>query len=386
MYLDIFTLFLLLGTLCFLIGTAFLCVWMSARQQSGMLWWGVSFLVRVPAFPLWIARGEIHDRLSIDLANGFILLGLGLGWAGTRRFAGRPVVLAVVVAPVLIWLVACQIPAVYVETGNRLFVISALTAIYSPAIAFEFWRSASDGHFLRKALASLFLINGMVHVGRGLYALNSPMHYNILQADYWLAMSLYFPLVILVVGALIGLSLHRERMVRALRHDAEFDSLTNVLNRKALFLRADGEIAAARKSGNNVALLLFDLDHFKMINDSYGHQAGDAVLERFSELVQTRLRKTDLFGRIGGEEFVAVLPNVDGEDARRIADMLRMAVDELTVGYSGEEISVSVSIGVADATGKTAALDSLMKMADQALYGAKRRGRNQVQSYDVAFA
>ncbi|AXS40905.1 GGDEF domain-containing protein [Breoghania sp. L-A4] len=379
MNLDISTLLLLLGTLCFLVGITLLWVWRTTRQEVGLFWWGISFLVRAPAFPLIMARGYIPDWISIDVAVGFLMLGLGTGWYGSRGFSGRPMYVPVALAPLAIWLFASQVPALHDDTSNRMLLISGLTAIYSSAVAIEFWRCANDGAFLRRGLAILFAINGGLHAVRGIYSLVSDLPYDIMNAGNGFAASMYFPSVILMIGALLGVALHNDRTMRALRQEAEFDSLTNVLTRKAVFTLADREISRVQQDGGFIALLLFDLDHFKTINDSHGHQAGDMVLLRFCETIGGRLRKSDLFGRIGGEEFVAMLPDVDGPTACRIADELRRAVDELSIVRAGQVIPVSVSIGVACARGGVAALDALMQEADEALYGAKQQGRNQVQ-------
>lgn len=379
MYLDMSTLLLLLGTLCFLVGGILLWFWFATRQEPGLLWWGASFLIRSPAFPLLMARGSIDDRLSIDLAISFLLLGLGLSWAGARSFSGKTHWLPVVLAPTVVWLVACQIPYFHSDTSSRLLLISSTITLYSLAIAVEFWRGATDVALVRKALAVLFVTNASVHGGRALYALMNALPYDILRADNWLAVTFYVPMIILMVGAVFGVAMNNDRTLRALRKEADFDSLTNILTRKAVYTLAEEEIIRVRQDGGSICLLLFDLDHFKTINDSHGHAAGDMVLQRFCDAVRTRLRKSDLFGRIGGEEFVAVLPDVDGKTACRIADELRRAINELTILHAGQKIPVSVSIGVSDASGEGAALDRLMQMADEALYSAKQQGRNQVR-------
>ncbi len=379
MYLDISTLLLLLGTLCCVVGGTLLWFWFSTRQEQGLLWWGASFLVRCPAFPLLMARGSIDDRLSIDLAISFLMLGLGLSWAGARRFSGNRLSVPVILAPAVVWLAACQVPAFHADTSSRMLLISCMITLYSVAMVVEFRRESAGNAWLRKGLAVLIAINAAAHGARALYVVMNTLPYDILGTDNWLAATLYLPMVLLMVGAVLGVAMNNDRTMRALRMEADYDSLTNVLTRKAVFTLAEDEISRVRQHGGSICLLLFDLDHFKTINDSHGHAAGDVVLKRFCDAIRARLRKSDLFGRIGGEEFVAVLPDVDCATACGIADELRRAIDDLTILHAGQRIPVSVSIGVSDTAGAGAALDKLMQRADEALYSAKQQGRNQVK-------
>ena len=239
MQLDIFTLFLLFATLSFLLGCGLIYVWLSVRSEIGLLLWASSFLVRIPAFPLLILRGEIHDRLSIDLANTFLLLALGIGWVATRVIAQRSFRVLIALVPVAIWLASCQVPEIYAETGYRVFVYSMLTAVYSFAICFEFWRDAGKGHWLQKGLAGVFLVNALVHVFRGLYSVSLDLPHNLLQSDNLMGVSIFVPLILIILGTLITVAMYREQYLHSLKHDAEHDPLTNVLNRRAFLARAE---------------------------------------------------------------------------------------------------------------------------------------------------
>ncbi|EKD35106.1 MAG: GGDEF protein [uncultured bacterium] len=124
--------------------------------------------------------------------------------------------------------------------------------------------------------------------------------------------------------------------------------------------------------------MVFDLDHFKAINDNYGHQTGDRVLEEFSRVVSSTLRDTDIFGRLGGEEFGVVLLQTDREGAKLLAERLRIAVEKMRVVSEGSLIEVTVSIGGTQWERHDRKIEVIMNRADNALYEAKRRGRNQV--------
>jgi two-component system cell cycle response regulator len=166
---------------------------------------------------------------------------------------------------------------------------------------------------------------------------------------------------------------------------ASHDSLTGVWNRRAILERLETELARAEREGTPVAVVLADLDHFKRINDSYGHIAGDAVLCEAVNRMRVSLRFYDAIGRYGGEEFLMVLPGCTAQDAVNLADRLRMSIGRETVEITGGHIVVTTSLGVA-ASDTIPVLDaaSLIRAADTALYRAKAGGRNCVELATVA--
>ncbi|MGD9601873.1 MAG: diguanylate cyclase [Gammaproteobacteria bacterium] len=155
------------------------------------------------------------------------------------------------------------------------------------------------------------------------------------------------------------------------------DALTQLPNRLAYEERAALEFARSRRTRGPLTLAVLDLDHFKRINDAYGHKVGDKVLKYAADICRRRVRNTDLLARFGGEEFVALFPDTGLADATAVCEELRHHVEHATFLYQGKRVPVSVSIGVsALEDGDT--LDSLFERADQALYAAKREGRNRV--------
>lgn len=161
-------------------------------------------------------------------------------------------------------------------------------------------------------------------------------------------------------------------------HLALTDSLTGLYNRRYLDAHLDELIGRVRKDGINAAVLLFDIDHFKQVNDAHGHAAGDDVLQELAARTTNSVRSVDLVARLGGEEFVVVMPETDLTIAATVAERLRAAVarEPFTVKASGEKLSVTISIGVTAAAGAEDDRDAMLKRADDALYTAKTRGRN----------
>lgn len=161
-----------------------------------------------------------------------------------------------------------------------------------------------------------------------------------------------------------------------LRQVASTDGLTGALTRRGFVEAATQEIERSRRYGRPLALALFDLDHFKSVNDTYGHPAGDSVLRYVTECANDTLRSSDTLGRIGGEEFALLLPETDPEAALDCVERLRRAIADNQIPIEAGRISVTASFGVCSLTDRYGDVESWLAAADEALYGAKTRGRN----------
>jgi diguanylate cyclase (GGDEF)-like protein len=177
------------------------------------------------------------------------------------------------------------------------------------------------------------------------------------------------------------LELERQSLIDELRLRANTDYLTGILNRRAFVAASNQRLQRARDCRETLAVLLFDIDHFKAVNDAHGHEAGDQVLIRVAALVRDELRDGEILARHGGEEFVVMPTYCQLEQACALAERLRLAIASAPLTLAdGQLLRVTASFGVASATGPAAALDDLLHAADLALYSAKRKGRNRVES------
>lgn len=170
----------------------------------------------------------------------------------------------------------------------------------------------------------------------------------------------------------------RKRLEQALLREASTDPLTGIRNRRQFFVDAEREMGRSLRYGNHMAVLMLDVDRFKRINDRFGHHAGDAVLTGCVRACQQELRETDILGRIGGEEFAAVLLETDMDEALAVAERLRRAVEAAGVEYDGQTLRCTMSIGLAVRGPEDTAFDDILRRADSALYAAKEAGRNRV--------
>jgi diguanylate cyclase (GGDEF)-like protein/PAS domain S-box-containing protein len=162
---------------------------------------------------------------------------------------------------------------------------------------------------------------------------------------------------------------------------ARTDSLTGLFNRRHFFLLAEHELSVAERYQLPLSLIIFDIDHFKLVNDSWGHQMGDDVLANISRITHEQVRAADILARYGGEEFIILLPNSSVHEAENVAERIRKGVMSYRLDPEHTQASVTVSIGIAGKTAKINSLDHLIRCADKALYAAKQAGRNCVKTY-----
>jgi len=185
------------------------------------------------------------------------------------------------------------------------------------------------------------------------------------------------------------IDLHRqiEAKNRLLEQLALTDALTNLPNRRAIEDWANRQLSGAARYGFSFWMVMADLDHFKNVNDSYGHEAGDTVLKRFAEILRANSRKSDICGRIGGEEFLFSLTHTNEQNAKLVVERIRAELEATKFSFDGSSLTVTASFGVAGFEGTRAPdLSQLISQADAALYSAKRSGRNRLAFAEVAVA
>jgi diguanylate cyclase (GGDEF)-like protein len=160
---------------------------------------------------------------------------------------------------------------------------------------------------------------------------------------------------------------------------ATTDSLTGILNRRHFIELSEKEMSRAQRSGTPLSIAMIDIDHFKIINDTHGHTVGDLVIKELVALCKDDLRPYDLLGRIGGEEFAIMMVQCDLQKAFTVSERLRKRIVNHVISADGKDISIKISVGVAELSGDMESFESIMNRADQALYVAKKLGRNRVE-------
>ena len=325
-------------------------------------------------------RGRIPDLLSITVANTvLILINVFLYWGiADLLHLRRPQrwLLPVSVLPT----VAISLYSSYVhpDISDRIIGISIIAIMqYALIVHLLVGPGPQRIHMPRRGLAVLFSLYAAIAVYRAWGAhLHDP---RILLSSAGIStISFLTPILVAVMTALGVIWLAMAQLQHELEAQSQIDSLTGLLNRRALEQIGAEAITVARRQSSALSLIILDLDHFKSINDEHGHDGGDAALHYAARCLRENLRDVDHVARLGGEEFVAVLPNTSHTRAAEIAEVLRHCLSSLTVEHLSQEIRLSASFGVATMLPTDTTWLEILRRGDRALYLAKEQGRDRV--------
>jgi diguanylate cyclase (GGDEF)-like protein len=378
--LDIATLYVVTVFIMGLGGLLLLFSWLQSRSTPALGWWGAAFLVFAPATALFGMRDATAEFLSIQLANALFMLAYGLMWSGARVFEDREPLLPWAVTGAIVWLAACQFDAFLDSLLARILLASGIAGAYSLLFIRELWLGRHDGLMARWSAMALMSLQTFLFLARLSAATSMPFPMGTLPPSAGAATFMIFAFLFHAFAMVFVLmALTKERAELNQRRAATTDPLTGLPNRRGFSERAERVVARCQPDRTPLTLLLLDLDHFKSINDRFGHQVGDAVLVLFGETASQTLRPLDLLGRIGGEEFVALLPGVSPETALEVAERIRNVFAAAAGDVDGYPVAATVSIGTASAARTGYDFDALYQSADAALYLAKQKGRNRVE-------
>ncbi|WP_454255932.1 diguanylate cyclase [Pseudomonas sp. Marseille-Q8238] len=360
-----------------LLGILMFHAWRRGRREATLGYMTSMLLLGTLAIVLSSLRGRGIDYVPIIIGNLLLLLACAMNWTAMRVFAGRRAHVPGIVAGGGIWLLLCAVPAFYESLAARVMLSTLLIAAYTALAASELWRSRESLNVSIKPALALMLLHTAFYAWRVVFDRGEALQ-NVLDgkgSDFFAL--LVFETLLYAIGiAFVTLAMVKERAELQYKSAAFSDPLTGIGNRRALIASGEQLLYRCRALEQPVSLLVCDLDFFKRLNDSFGHATGDEVLVDFSRIIAASMRKQDVFGRLGGEEFACVLENADAPTAVRVAERIRQAFAELPFQQPD---SLSVSIGVATIRSEDADLLGLMSRADKALYVAKAKGRNRVE-------
>ncbi|WP_137158182.1 GGDEF domain-containing protein [Rhizobium sp. FKL33] len=354
------------------------------REKALQYWCAAMWCVCLGCFLTMFRAWEGTFWLSIVLGNGMIILGYGFVLAGFAKFHGLPVRPSLVPLGALIWVMVCVASDEFRSDFNlRTIVISAIGAFYSGLCA----RISYAIHKEERLPSALFTLG--VYFAHTLTFLARVALCYFLPVEGamnpvvggWFQFMMLEAFVQASFSTFIFVLLVRERAERRYRLAAEIDGLTGAATRRHFVEIATAWLSDKPKQG---ALAVLDLDYFKKVNDTYGHLAGDAVLRAFGSHVNARLEQGMLLGRMGGEEFALLMPEMDQEGAAVFLEGLRASVEEATTHFNGNGLKVTTSIGLASTQEVGHLFDHLLAGADHALYVSKEQGRNRVSAFSPA--
>lgn len=380
--LDVRTLFIVSISVTMVLGFLLLFAWYQNREIRALGWWSASHFVMCIGAGLLGARGFIPDVVSIDIANALLLIACGMGWGGARLFDERSVPVSGVLAGAILWLLACQLPGLSDSVNARIMLSSAIISVYAIGTGCEIWRGRQFEPLMsRWPLSATQFVHGAVYALRIWLVFAFPVAPGAtLFSAAWFSIIALESLLYLIVASFMILAMAKERSELVHKTNAMLDPLTNIPNRRAFLDAAMRRMRQRSRNPEPVTALLFDLDHFKSINDRFGHSVGDEVLRIFTAKAAAEFRSTDMMGRLGGEEFGALLFGAGEGTAVGTAERIRRALMVATAEIDGKHVDATVSIGVAALTSDSVEdVAELLARADNALYLAKERGRNRVE-------
>ena len=375
MSLDTSTLYLVATMVAAMLGAMLL---LFGRQENipALKWWGTAYLLGAASVALWtLAAGTLGEVFSLALnAVGFVAC--GMVWNASRVFHGRKPNLPGLVLGAIAWIAAVMTLAPE-ASAMRLTIGAGIVATYAALTVSELWSDRRRTMQKRWPAVAVPALHGFVLMLPILLGDLLHPHRDMFFGSIWVKL-FSIELVLYAIGTVFVIfMLVSERTVTAHKTAASMDPLTGMFNRRGFAEATSRVIEREANAGRPVTVMIFDIDHFKSINDRFGHPAGDEILKLFAAVVVGALRITDLSGRIGGEEFAALLP-CSLEEAVVAAERVREGFESSGIVDETGPVDTTVSIGVAGGPAGTE-LEVLLAAADTALYQAKRGGRNRVE-------
>lgn len=350
--------------------------WWQNRQRA-LLLWAINGLFVAIAIPCILVAVTNDARVLFAVSN--VLLGgsAGLIWAAARVFTGRNAPAAIIALP------AIFSPALAIVAGAAGYPAAAVGLplfvgpVFLVLAARTFVLSRHEMLAARWPMVGLLGLHAALLVAGGISFVTGLSEPSLLGPIGTVFGLIHFESIVFAVGsAVFFLAMHKERSEAANKLAAQTDGLTGIANRQGFMAQAERLLKRSRASGQDFSVVMFDLDHFKAVNDTYGHSTGDEVIRGFVRVVRDGMRPGDVFGRLGGEEFAVAIAGASVDTAFVRADRIRMDFAKATFDFGGDPLTKTVSAGVA--SGTALALGDLLAEADAALYRAKAAGRNRV--------
>jgi diguanylate cyclase (GGDEF)-like protein len=380
MNVDQYTVLLFALFIKILLGVLFLIFWLNDRRGAPWFaWWSATFLLGSACALLFMLRGFGSSFISIGLGVAYLIAAFGCCWQGARAFHKRPPLWLPIWAAPSLWLVVCLVPGFLENVSYRVIGSSLLLAPIIAMSAVEFWRGRAEPLQSRWPVIVLFSTLALFFASRIAVVNLLPFPFGALPlAPGWMVtfnLIVFFHALMLTV---LIVSLSKERLELEQRLKAQTDPLTGALNRRTFMARGSRLAQRHRQEGAPLCVLFLDIDHFKSLNDRFGHLTGDDVLMTFVAVVHNNIGPSDFLFRMGGEEFCCLLPHAGADQARTVAERIRHQFEATRVNVAGVPVKATVSLGIASTEVFGYDLETLMRKADMAVYAAKRQGRNRV--------
>ncbi|MBK6725180.1 MAG: GGDEF domain-containing protein [Pyrinomonadaceae bacterium] len=386
--LDLYTLSIMLIVMCAALSVAMLVAWRANKTYDGFGWWTAGNLVGASGFVFIVFRGLVPDIIPVVAGNMMSVVGLLVALHGIRIFLGRGGLVYFNVAIVALhFLTSIYYVGVDNNTVMRIACGSVITGAITAMSANEFFVVPKDAkRFVHKFAGWLFLGFSLVMFSRGIVTFAASPIDDLFVPSWIQSLSFVFFNLFAVLWTFTYMVLNSQRLQEdletaqiELERLATTDYLTGLRNNRAFFERAATEVVRSQRHALPLSLVVFDVDHFKTVNDTFGHPGGDRMLRELAAVCAGMTRQNDMIARLGGEEFGLLLTHADIKAAGHAAENFRVAIEQLIVEYEAENIFVTASFGVAELR-QDDTLEGFLARADSCLYQAKNAGRNCVVS------
>jgi diguanylate cyclase (GGDEF)-like protein len=384
--LDVRTLGILSAVMPLILGLVMAYYWHSRKVYNGFGRWVLANFGFFAGYLLVSLRGMVPDFFSIIAANLLIVYGQILIYEGNQLFfEAPPFRLSNYV--LLITYGGLQLFFTYVQPdiNARIVLGAAVLFILLIRAGYSLFQNTTPGlEKIARALGSVFFLTALFQVPRAFHALQQaePIDFFSDRLNSWYALILLASILswtfCFFLLHSIRLELDLEKAHRELTVIANTDSLTGLHNRRHFLEHAEAEFERTKRYGQLLSIMVMDIDSFKLINDSYGHDVGDMTMLKVAQVLRLETRFFDLVARLGGDEFIIMLINTDEQQAFDIAERIRLAVENTPIFFDTREYHVHLSIGIAAFVPTDTSLDFMLKRADKALYEAKNEGKNRV--------
>jgi len=355
-------------------------IWRNDRNETAAGLWALGFVAGAGS-GLSVAVAGVSSGGVLIVATSLNALSFTLSWSAFRAFGKRQVYPSVAIAiPAVLVFLHLMFPALRYDPNSTIILQSSIVTLMSIANAYTLSTGEGNSELsMTRLLVGFLILHGIFHSANIIVSYTNP---TVIVAgrvvSVWFKLFMLEAFLNVVVIATGTLMLIKERSEQRHRTASETDMLTGVANRRAFVQRTE---LALKDAKDQSVLAVIDLDHFKSINDQFGHQAGDRALVEFARTVKNRLPNDVLFGRIGGEEFAVFIPENAGRSAPMLLDDLRRGVENAAIQSQGRPLPLTVSIGGATVEKAGVNFDNLVAAADCALYAAKEEGRNRVAMF-----
>ncbi len=383
--LDAYTLAVVSGLAALFLAVTMAGLYLAGNREPAIFRWALAGLMLslghlignvALSEPDWIDPG-----VAIALGNTAIMTGYGLLLLGIQQHLGhRMWIIPVTGCIAFVFIGGLFWPAMFNDAVFRVSILTVIYLIISFVAAAFLWRAGDEPlRPYRRAVAVVIVVNVVLLAARSVYIAWGNGH-----GDGSAMMSVLVPVFLssmlfyMALNVSLALMLFRRKEVH-LRFLARHDALTGLLNRYSLDEFAGRELSRAQRGEHDLSLIVLDLDNFKQVNDEHGHGAGDRVLAEAATRLREAIREGDIAFRVGGEEFLILLPGAGPKRASQVGERLRLSLVERPFEFRGRRIEVSTSVGVVSYDPLRDDWERMLRRADQALYRAKNAGRNRVE-------